>query len=116
MTLLTSKVLQQVKEEFSIRMTWELGVTKLIFHVEDGLYELRRKVPYDYDSEYQDLYMKVAVAYVDGYINIHQALNFQSDIKKGKHTAASGLFLRDFPGRLLLYPFEAGTQIDFLLK
>lgn len=53
MTLLTSKILQQIKDKFKIRTTWELGVTKLKFRVEDGGYELHRKVPYDYDSEFQ---------------------------------------------------------------
>ncbi|CAJ1945169.1 unnamed protein product [Cylindrotheca closterium] len=109
MTLLTSKILQQIKDKFQIRTTWELGVTKLKFRAEDGSHELHRKVPYDYDSEFQDLYAKIAVALVDGQINIHQALTFQSNTKRGKHTAASGLFLRDFPGRLVLYPLEAAT-------
>jgi hypothetical protein len=109
MTLLTSKILQQLKDKFDMRMTWELGVIKLKFRVEDGGYELHRKVPYDYDSEFQDLYMKIAVAYLDGHITVHQALLFQSETKHGKHTAKSGLFLRDFPGRLVLYPLEAAT-------
>ena len=109
MTLLTSKILQQVKDKFDMRMTWELGVIKLKFRVEDGGYELHRKVPYDYDSEYQDLYMRIAVALVDGSINIHQALIFQTETKRGMHTAKSGLFLRDFPGRLILYPLQAAT-------
>lgn len=109
MTLLTSKILQQIKDKFNMRMTWELGVIKLKFRVEDGGYELHRKVPYDYDSEYQDMYMKIAVALVDGNINVHQGLILQSETKKGEHTAKSGLFLRDFPGRLVLYPLEAAT-------
>lgn len=111
MTLLTSKILQQIKDKFNMRMTWELGVIKLKFRVEDGGYELHRKVPYDYDSEYQDMYMKIAVALVDGNINVHQGLILQSETKKGEHTAKSGLFLRDFPGRLVLYPLEAGMFI-----
>jgi hypothetical protein len=53
MTLLTSKIMQQLKDKFKMRMTWELGVIKLKFRVEDGGYELHRKVPYDYDSEFQ---------------------------------------------------------------
>ena len=109
MTLLTSKVLQQIKDKFNMRMTWNLGVLRLIFRVEDGGFELHRKVPYDYDSEFQDLYMKIAVALVEGHINIHEALYFQAEAKQGLHTANSGLFLRDFPGRLILYPFEAAT-------
>eukprot|EP00527_Entomoneis_sp_CCMP2396_P003170 CAMPEP_0198140842 /NCGR_PEP_ID=MMETSP1443-20131203/3926_1 /TAXON_ID=186043 /ORGANISM="Entomoneis sp., Strain CCMP2396" /LENGTH=680 /DNA_ID=CAMNT_0043803377 /DNA_START=151 /DNA_END=2193 /DNA_ORIENTATION=- len=109
MTLLTSKILQQVKDKFGLRMTWELGVIKLKFRMEDGKYELHRKVPYDYDSEYQDIYMKIAVALVEERITVQQALMFSFDTKHGKHTAKSGLFLRDFPGRLVLYPLEAAT-------
>jgi hypothetical protein len=114
MTLLTSKILQQIKDKFNMRMTWELGVIKLKFRAEDGGYELHRKVPYDYDSEFQDLYMKIAVAYMDGHVNIHQALIFQTETKLGRHTASSGLFLRDFPGRLVLYPLEAGKYSYFI--
>ena len=55
MTLLTSNVLQQIKDEFGLRTTWNLGVIHLIFRVEDGGFELHRRVPYDYDSEYQDI-------------------------------------------------------------
>mmetsp|Transcript_19673 Transcript_19673/g.29034 ORF Transcript_19673/g.29034 Transcript_19673/m.29034 type:complete len:708 (-) Transcript_19673:160-2283(-) len=109
MTLLTSKILQQLKDKFGIRMTWELGVIKLKFRIEDGAYELHRKVPYDYDSEFQDLYTKIAVALVDGHVNVDQALIYQMDTKHGLNTAKSGLFLRDFPGRLVLYPLEAAT-------
>ena len=111
MTLLTSKILQQLKDKFDIRMTWELGVIKLKFRIEDGSYELHRKVPYDYDSEFQDLYTKIAVALVDGHVNVHQALIFQTETKLGMNTAKSGLFLRDFPGRLVLYPLEAGKNL-----
>lgn len=109
MTLLTSKLLQQIKEKFNMHMSWNLGVLMLIFRVEDGGYELRRKVPYDYDSEFQDLYYKIAVALVDGKIDVHQALIFQSETKDGIHTAKSGLFIRRYPGRLLVYPIEAAT-------
>jgi len=111
MTLLTSKILQQLKDKFGIRMTWELGVIKLKFRIEDGAYELHRKVPYDYDSEFQDLYTKIAVALVDGHVNVDQALIYQMDTKHGLNTAKSGLFLRDFPGRLVLYPLEAGKNV-----
>eukprot|EP00553_Chaetoceros_curvisetus_P014127 CAMPEP_0204642036 /NCGR_PEP_ID=MMETSP0717-20131115/51467_1 /ASSEMBLY_ACC=CAM_ASM_000666 /TAXON_ID=230516 /ORGANISM="Chaetoceros curvisetus" /LENGTH=700 /DNA_ID=CAMNT_0051662775 /DNA_START=70 /DNA_END=2172 /DNA_ORIENTATION=+ len=109
MTLLTSKLMHQLKDHFGIRMSWELGVIKLRFRVEDGGYQLNRKVPYDYDSEFQDIYMKIAVALMDGNINIHQALLYQDDTKAGKNSARSGLFLRDFPGRLVLYPLQAAT-------
>ena len=43
-TLLTTALLNQIKAKFSLRMTWELGVTKLKFRIEDGAYELHRKV------------------------------------------------------------------------
>jgi len=101
--------LHQIKDEFQLRMTWELGVFKLKFRVEEGRFELHRKVPYDYDSEFQDLYMKIVVALVEGRINVNQALIFAKETKEGKHTAKSGRFLRQFPGRLLLYPLEAAT-------
>jgi len=107
MTLLTSKILQQVKDKLGMRMTWELGVFKLKFRVEEGTFEIHRKVPYDYDSEYQDIYMRIAVALSDGEITIHEALNYQAEVKAGKHTAKTGLFIRDFPGRLVVYPVLA---------
>ena len=52
LSLLTAHVLDQLKETFGLRMTWNLGVLRLVFRVEDGDYELQRRVPYDYDSEY----------------------------------------------------------------
>lgn len=109
MTLLTSKILQMVKNRFGIRCTWNLGVIRLIFRADDGTHELHRKVPYDYDSEYQDLYFKIAVALCEGHITIHEALIYQSETKAGFHTAPSGKFFRVNPGRLLLYPLEAAT-------
>jgi hypothetical protein len=109
MTLLTGKILTMIKETFDIRCTWNLGVIKLVFRVDDGAFELHRKVPYDYDSEYQDLYMKIAVALCQEHITIHEALIFQQEVKLGIHTAPSGMFLRDMPGRLLLYPLESAT-------
>jgi hypothetical protein len=77
--------------------------------MEDGDYELHRKVPYDYDSEFQDKYMRVASALIQGNIDIHRALTYQKHIAEGKHTAASGWFLRSHPGRLVLYPVVAST-------
>ena len=53
--------------------------------------------------------MRIAVALMDGEIDIHEALLFQSETKLGLHTAKSGIFLRDFPGRLVLYPMVAST-------
>ena len=79
------------------------------FALQDGAYELHRKVPYDYDSEFQDIYYKCAVSLIEGHINVHQALVYQTEIKEGKHTAKLNWFLRAFPGRLLLYPFESAT-------
>ena len=102
-------VLQQIKDKFNLRMTWNLGVLRLIFRVEDGGYELHRKVPYDYDSEFQDIYHRIAMALIDGQINVHEALIYQREAKQGMHTARSGLFIRNFPGRLLLYPGQAAT-------
>jgi hypothetical protein len=70
MSLLTSTLLQQLKETFRLRMTWSLGVMTLAFRVEDGFYEIHRRVPYDYDSEFQDKYQKVAVALMEGWCSI----------------------------------------------
>lgn len=92
-----------------MRMTWNLGVLRLVFRVEDGGYELHRKVPYDYDSEFQDIYHRIAMALIDGQINVHEALIYQREAKQGMHTAKSGLFIRNFPGRLILYPGQAAT-------
>jgi hypothetical protein len=109
MTLLTAKLCEDIKAKFKLRMTWELGVLRLKFRIEDGDYELHRKVPYDYDSEYQDKYMRLGKALVSGSIDVHRALTYQSDIKKGLHTARSGRFLRSHPGRIILYPMVAAT-------
>jgi hypothetical protein len=109
MSLMTANVLQQLKEKFNLRISWSLGVIDLNFRIEDGLYELHRRVPFDYDSEFQNMYFKTAVALVEGNIGVHDALIFQKELKKGKHTCPSGLFLRNNPGRLILYPFQAAT-------
>ena len=53
--------------------------------------------------------MRIAVALIEGQIDIHEALIYQKETTEGKHTAQSGIFLRDFPGRLLLYPLQAST-------
>jgi len=82
MTLLTNSILQSVKDKFGIRMTWNLGVVKCIFRVEDGGYELHRKIPYDYDSEYQDIYYRIAEALVEEKITVHEALIYQTEAKK----------------------------------
>jgi len=98
MTLLTNKILTQLKETFRLRLTWNLSVFQLHFRMADGDAEVYRKVPYDYDSEYQDIYMRIAVALMDGDISVHEALIYQSETLLGVHTAQSGLFLRSFPG------------------
>ena len=85
------------------------NTSQLIFRMEDGLYELHRRIPYDYDSEFQDLYEKIAIAVIEGEIGIHDALIIQRETKRGKHTARNGLLLRTNPGRLVLYPFQAAT-------
>lgn len=54
--------------------------------------------------------MRVATALIAGSIDVNQALTYQSHIGDGKHTAKSGLFLRGFPGRLVLYPLVVSTQ------
>ena len=46
---------------------------------------------------------------MDDEITIHEALIYQSETMQGLHTAKSGLFLRDFPGRIILYPLVAAT-------
>lgn len=68
------------------------------------------KVPYDYDSEYQDKFVRIAHAVLDGDIDIHRALQYQVDVANGEHTACSGHHLfRTYPGRLALYPAVATT-------
>jgi hypothetical protein len=109
MTLLTSKILQQLKDRYRLRMTWNLGVFKLQFRCSDGQADLFRRVPYDYDSEYQDIFMRVAIALMDDEITIHEALIYQWETEQGVHTARASLFLRDFPGRLVLYPLVSAT-------
>jgi len=109
MTLLTSKILQQLKERFRLRMTWNLGVFRLSFSMSEGEEELFRRVPYDYDSEHQDTFVRTAIALMDNEITVHEALIYQWETEQGIHTAKSGLFLRDFPGRLVLYPVLAST-------
>lgn len=53
MTLPTNSILQQIKNEFRLRMTWQIGVDQLKFSMDDGEHDLIRKVKYDYDSESQ---------------------------------------------------------------
>jgi len=93
----------------SLRLTWNLGVFRLEFRIQDGGTELFRRAPYDYDSEYQDIYVRLAAALMDGRITVNEALRFQSETAQGLHTATSGRFLRDVPGRLVLYPLVAST-------
>ena len=109
MTLLTSRTLKKCSEMVGLTMTWELGVIKLKFFMEDGDFELQRKVPYDYDSEFQDMFMRIASALYNGHLTVHEALLFQEEAKQGKHTARSGLFIRDYPGRLIVLPAMSST-------
>mmetsp|Transcript_59870 Transcript_59870/g.134478 ORF Transcript_59870/g.134478 Transcript_59870/m.134478 type:complete len:632 (-) Transcript_59870:122-2017(-) len=109
MTLLTAKTLKQCSETLKLNMHWNLGVIHLKFFIEDGQYELQRKCPYDYDSEFQDYYMKIATALYHGHLTVHEALIFQQETKQGKHTAKTGLFLRTYPGRLVLLPAMSAT-------
>jgi len=109
MTLLTSKTLKKCSEMVGLTMTWELGVIKLKFFMEDGDFELQRKVPYDYDSEFQDMFMRIASALYNGHMTVHEALLFQQEAKEGKHTARTGLFIRGYPGRLIVLPAMSST-------
>ena len=109
MSLLTSKIMQRVKDAFNLRMNWQLGVIRMRFLLDDGRFQLHRRVPYDYDSEYQDLFMRIAYALCKKELTVEEALIFQEEAKQGLHTAKSGIFLRDFPGRLILYPALSST-------
>ena len=109
MTLLTSKIMQQLKDRFDLSLTWKLGVLRLEFRLDEGNYELHRKVPYDYDSEFQDKYTRIAEALMAGHIDVERALQYQVEVKRGDHTACSGRFFRAPPGRLVIYPFLANT-------
>ena len=51
-------------------------------------------------------YYKIAMALIKGQLTINEALTFQTETKKGLHTAPSGNFLRSFPGRLVLYVYS----------
>ena len=119
MTPLTANVMKQLKKKFDLQLTWELGVLRLKFRIQDGAFELHRKVPYDYDSEFQDKFMRIANALINDRIDVSRALQYQVDVVNGAHTASSGLFLRENPawpggrwnrgGRLILYPLVAAT-------
>ena len=76
MTLLTSKIMQQLKDRFDLSLTWKLGVLRLEFRLDEGNYELHRKVPYDYDSEFQDKYTRIAEALMAGHIDVERNLGF----------------------------------------
>ena len=109
MTLLTSKIMQQLKDRFDLRLTWKLGVLRLEFRLDEGNHDLSRKVPYDYDSEFQDKYTRIAEALMAGHIDVERALQYQVEVKRGDHTACSGRFFRAPPGRLVIYPLLANT-------
>ena len=109
MTLLTSKIMQQLKDRFDLSLTWKLGVLRLEFRLDEGNHDLSRKVPYDYDSEFQDKYTRIAEALMAGHIDVERALQYQVEVKRGDHTACSGRFFRAPPGRLVIYPLLANT-------
>ena len=111
MTLLTSKIMQQLKDRFDLRLTWKLGVLRLEFRLDEGNHDLSRKVPYDYDSEFQDKYTRIAEALMAGHIDVERALQYQVEVKRGDHTACSGRFFRAPPGRLVIYPLLANTYV-----
>jgi hypothetical protein len=109
MTIMTARILNELKESLELRVTFHLGVLRLTFKLEDGDYAIERKVPYDYDSEFQDLYTKIASSLANGHIDVHTALIYQDETKSGKHTSRLGLFFRDYPTRIAIYPIEAAT-------
>jgi len=45
-------------------------------------------------SQELTIHLYLVMALINGQINIHEALLYQSEAKKGLHTAKSGLFLR----------------------
>lgn len=108
LSLLTTVVLQRLKDVFDLRMTWQLGMFKLKLRAEDGGHELHDDVRYDYDSEFQDLYYGIAVALAEGHVDVHEGLRYQDQVFQQKKTAASGvLLIRNYPGRVMWYSFEA---------
>lgn len=109
LTLLTKKILDQIKDEFDLSVSWDLGVMHLKFRFEDGLYELHRMVPYDYDSEFQEKFSKIAIAVVEGHLTISEALTYQDEVNNGEHTPWINWKLRTHYGRCVLYPLEAAT-------
>jgi hypothetical protein len=48
--------------------------------------------------------IKRRVALIKRHISVHEALTFQAEMRR---TDNAGLFLRDFPGQLALYPIES---------
>jgi hypothetical protein len=109
MTMITSRILNELKKQLGLRVTFNLGVLRLTFYLEDGGFVLQRNVPYDYDSEFQDLYSKIASSLANRQIDVHTALIFQDDTIAGKHTSPLGLFFRNYPTRIAIYPIEAAT-------
>eukprot|EP00931_Biecheleriopsis_adriatica_P070430 TRINITY_DN4419_c0_g1_i2.p1 TRINITY_DN4419_c0_g1~~TRINITY_DN4419_c0_g1_i2.p1 ORF type:complete len:615 (+),score=106.70 TRINITY_DN4419_c0_g1_i2:76-1920(+) len=121
LTLSTSHTLQKCADTLGLRMYWDLGVIRLKFFMEDGNFELQRKCPYDYDSEFQDLFMKMASAVYHGHLTVNEALIWQDEAKKGKHTSRAGWVFRYWPGRIPLVPamsascaviFFGGDELD----
>lgn len=109
LTLLTKKILNQIKRKFDLNVTFDLGVIHLKFRFEDGLYELHRIVPYDYDSEFQNKFSQISVAVVEGHLTVSEAMNYQDEVNRGEHTPWINWQLRTHYGRCVLYPLEAAT-------
>ena len=104
--------MQQLKDRFDLRLTWKLGVLAIgVSALDEGNHDTStsRKVPYDYDSEFQDKYTRIAEALMAGHIDVERALQYQVEVKRGDHTACSGRFFRAPPGRLVIYPLLANT-------
>ena len=106
------KIMQQLKDRLDLRLTWKLGVLRLECRLDEGNYEsheVHRKVPGDYDSEFQDKYTRIAEALMAGHIDVERALQYQVEVKRGDHTACSGRF---FPAPPAPYPLLASTYVS----
>ena len=113
-SLFTNRLLEKVKAKYGLTMNWHLGVFRMTFLVDGGRYQLQRRVPYDYDSQNQDLFMKIAWGLCEKDFNVDEALILQDKIinewvLKETYTKRITKFLREFPGRLILYPALSST-------
>ena len=113
-SLFTNRLMEKVKAKFGLSMNWHLGVFRMSFLIDGGRYHLQRRVPYDYDSQNQDLFMKLAWGLCNKDFIVDEALTLQDKIinegvLKETHTRCITKFLREFPGRLILYPALSST-------